>query len=84
MSSSSMEVTDDGKEENDSIDWGRDQKIQTEMSGLQNRYDRLADRLTELQEEKRRRTSEEIMDAFEKSGKSYQKLMTFLKPWQMI
>lgn len=55
-------------------------KIQTEMSGLQNRYDRLADRLTELQEEKRRRTSEEIMDAFEKSGKSYQKLMTFLKP----
>lgn len=33
-------------------------KIQTEMSGLQDRYDRLADRLTELQEEKRRRTSE--------------------------
>ena len=55
-------------------------KIQTEMSGLQDRYDRLADRLTELQEEKRRRTSEEIMDAFEKSGKSYQELMTFLKP----
>lgn len=55
-------------------------KIQTEMSGLQNRYDRLADRLTELQEEKRRHTSEEIMDAFEKSGKSYQELMTFLKP----
>lgn len=58
----------------------RSKKIQTEMSGLQDRYDRLADRLTELQEEKRRRTSEEIMDAFEKNGKSYQELMTFLKP----
>ena len=50
------------------------------MSGLQDRYDRLADRLTELQEEKRRRTSEESMDAFEKSDKNYQELMTFLKP----
>lgn len=39
------------------------------MSGLQDRYDRLADRLTELQKEKRRRTSEEIMDAFEKVAK---------------
>lgn len=55
-------------------------KIQTEMSKLQDRYDRLADQLKELQEKKRELTAYELLEAFEKSGKSYQETMTFFKP----
>ena len=47
---------------------------------LQDRYDKLADKLKDLQEQKRRREADAIMDAYLKSGKSLEEVMTFLKP----
>ena len=51
-----------------------------DMSKLQDRYDKLADKLKDLQEQKRRREADAIMDAYLKSGKSLEEVMTFLKP----
>ena len=51
-----------------------------DMSKLQDRYNKLADRLKDLQEQKRRREADAIMDAYLKSGKSLEEIMTFLKP----
>ena len=50
------------------------------MSKLQDKYNDLADRLKELEDQKRRCEADEIMDAFLKSGKSFDEIMTFLKP----
>jgi hypothetical protein len=50
------------------------------MSKLQDRYDKLAQQLADLVEQKRRRQTEEIMDAFLESGKSFDEIITFLKP----
>ena len=55
-------------------------KVKATMSKLQDRYDKLAKQLTDLEEQKRRRQAEEIMDAFLESGKSFDEIMTFLKP----
>ena len=55
-------------------------KVKSDMSGLQDRYDKLADKLKDLQEQKRRREADAIMDAYLKSGKSLEEVMTFLKP----
>lgn len=44
------------------------------------RWDKLAEKLKELQEEKRRREADIIMDAYLKSGKSLEEIMTFLSP----
>ena len=55
-------------------------KTKSDMSRLQDRYDKLADKLKELQEQKRRIESDAIMDAYLKSGKSFDEIMTFLKP----
>ena len=54
--------------------------IMTDMSKLQDRYDKLADKLKDLQEQKRRIEADVIMDAYVKSGKSFNELMTFLTP----
>ncbi len=55
-------------------------KIKTAMSKLQDRYDKLADQLKDLEEQKRRAEADIIMDAYLKSGKSLDEIMTFLKP----
>ena len=53
-------------------------KVMADMSKLQDRYDKL--KLKDLQEQKRRREADVIMDAYLKSGKSLEEIMTFLKP----
>ena len=55
-------------------------KVKSDMSRLQDKYDKLADKLKELQEQKRRIEGEAIMDAYLKSGKSFDEIMTFLNP----
>ena len=55
-------------------------KVKATMSKLQDRYDKLANQLADLEEQKRRRQAEEIMDAFLESGKSFDEIMTFLRP----
>ena len=55
-------------------------KVNSDMSKLQDRYDKLADKLKVLQEQKRRIEADAIMDAYLKSGKSLDEIMTFLKP----
>ena len=55
-------------------------KVKSDMSRLQDRYDKLADRLKDLQEQKRRIESDAIMDVYLKSGKSFEEIMTFLNP----
>lgn len=55
-------------------------KVKSEMSRLQEKYEKLGETLKELQEEKRRREADSIMDAYLKSGKSLDEVMTFLNP----
>ncbi|WP_194610096.1 hypothetical protein [Clostridium vitabionis] len=55
-------------------------KVKSDMSRLQDRYDKLADKLKGLQEQKRRIEADVIMDAYLKSGKSLDEIMTFLNP----
>ena len=55
-------------------------KVKSDMSKLQDHYDKLADKLKELQEQKRRVEADVIMDAYLKSGKSLDEIMTFLNP----
>lgn len=50
------------------------------MSKLQDRYNKLADKLKGLQDQKRRIEADAIMDAYLKSGKSFDEIMTFLNP----
>lgn len=55
-------------------------KVKSDMSRLQDRYDRLAEKLKDLQEQKRRIEADAIMDAYLKSGKTLDEILTFLKP----
>ena len=55
-------------------------KVKSDMSRLQDRYDRMAEKLKDLQEQKRRIEADAIMDAYLKSGKTLDEIMTFLKP----
>ena len=55
-------------------------KVKSDMSKLQDRYDRLAEKLKDLQEQKRRIEADAIMDAYLKSDKTLDEIMTFLKP----
>lgn len=50
------------------------------MSKLQDRYDKLAEKLENLQEQKLKAEAEAIIAAYSKSGKSFDELMTFLQP----
>lgn len=54
-------------------------RIKDELSKLQMKQDKLTLKLKELQEQKRNFEAKEIMDAYLKSGKSYEELMTFLQ-----
>ena len=55
-------------------------KIKSDMSKLQGRYDKLADRLKNIEEQKRRIETDTIMDAYLRSSKSFAEIMTFLNP----
>ena len=55
-------------------------KVKSNMSRLQDRYDRLAEKLKGLQEQKRRIETDTIMEAYLKSSKSIDEILTFLKP----
>ena len=55
-------------------------KTKSDMSKLQDRYDKLADKLKDLQDQKRRIEGDSIMEAYLKSGKSFDEIMTFLNP----
>ncbi len=54
-------------------------KIEAELVKAQEKYDSLAARLLELQQQKKDYEAKQVMDAFSKSGKSLQELMTFLE-----
>lgn len=53
-------------------------KASAELQKAQEKVDDLTQRLLELQEQKQSIETKQIMDAFRKSGKSMQELMTFL------
>ena len=53
-------------------------KVENELSKLQEKQDALIAQLTELQKLKQEFEPKQVMDAFRKSGKSLQELMTFL------
>lgn len=55
-------------------------RVKAAMSKLQDRYDKLADHLKDLEEQKRRAEAEIILEAYLKSGKSLDEIMTFLRP----
>ena len=55
-------------------------KTKSDMSKLQDRYNKLADKLKDLEDQKRRIEADAIMDAYLKSGRSFDEIMTFLKP----
>lgn len=54
------------------------QKVKQNISKTKARYDELAESLQKLEKQKRAMQADKNMDAFEKSGKSYKELMTFL------
>lgn len=53
-------------------------KINSELTKLQEKQEALSDRLLELQKQKKEHEAKQVMEAFQKSGKSLQELMTFL------
>lgn len=55
-------------------------KTQEELAKIQARYDKTAADLEKLQEQKRQYEAKQIMDAYVKSGKSFDEIMTFLNP----
>ena len=54
-------------------------KVEAALAKVQEKYDSLAARLLELQKLKKDYEAKQIMEAFQKSGKSLQELMTFLE-----
>lgn len=55
-------------------------KVKSDMSKLQDKYNKLADKLKDLKAQKRRIETDTIMDAYLKSDKSLDEVLTFLKP----
>ena len=55
-------------------------KVKSDMSKLQDRYDKLAEKLEDLQKQKRRIEADTIMEAYLKSGKNFDEIMTCLSP----
>lgn len=54
-------------------------KVKAELFKLQEKQEKLSTQLVGLQKQKREYEANEIMEAYLKSGKSYQELMTFLQ-----
>ena len=52
-------------------------KIKSDMARLQDRYNKLAEKLKVLQEQKWQQEAATIMDAYRRSGKSLDEIMTF-------
>lgn len=55
-------------------------KVQEQLERLQARYDKTTEKLEQLQEQKKKLQADQIMEAYLASGKSFDELMTFLKP----
>lgn len=55
-------------------------KVKSDISKLQDRYDKLTDKLKELQDQKHRMKADALIEAYLKSGKSFDEIMTFLNP----
>ena len=55
-------------------------KIQEELNNLHQKYDKTAAKLEVLQEQKQKYQTKLVMKALQSSGKSFDELMTFLKP----
>lgn len=54
-------------------------KVESDLAKAQEKVDSLSARLLELQRTKQEIEAKQVMDAFRKSGKSMQELMTFLE-----
>ena len=54
-------------------------KAEAELAKAQEKYDSLAARLQELNQLKKDYEARQVMEAFRKSGKTLQELMTFLE-----
>ena len=54
-------------------------RVESELAKAQKKCDALSARLLELQTTKQEIEAKKVMDAFRKSGKSMQELMTFLE-----
>jgi len=54
-------------------------KVESDLLKAQERVDSLSARLLELQKTKQEIEAKKVMEAFRKSGKSIQELMTFLE-----
>ena len=54
-------------------------KVEAELAKAQEKYDSLAARLQELNQLKKDYEARQVMEAFRKSGKTLQELMTFLE-----
>ena len=54
-------------------------KVNDELAKLKAKEDALLEQLTKLQEKKQAAEAKQVMEAFKKSGKSLQELMTFLE-----
>ncbi len=54
-------------------------KVESDLAKAQEKVDSLSTRLFELQKTKQEIEAKKVMDAFRKSGKSMQELMTFLE-----
>ena len=52
-------------------------KVKSDMSKLQDRYDKLAEKLEDPQKQKRRIEADTIMEAYLKNGKNFDEIMTF-------
>ena len=53
-------------------------KVEAELVKAQERCEFLSSKLLELQEQKQAAEAKQVMDAFRKSGKTLQELMTFI------
>lgn len=53
-------------------------KVEADLSKAQARVDALTAKLLDLQKQKQEYESRQIMDAYRKSGKTFEELMTFL------
>lgn len=53
-------------------------KVETDLSKAQARVDVLTAKLLDLQKQKQEYEARQIMDAYRKSGKTFDELMTFL------
>ena len=53
-------------------------RIEEEMSKIKKKYDSLTEKLPSLQEEKQKYEARQIMEAYKRSNRSFQEMMTLL------